>query len=605
MALPAIRLPAPPPGAPRLALLLLLAALAIAGAGASLNQLLAERLLRSDAEATARQLGLALLANPAAPPEALPATVLHWRLLDAEGALSQEASATAPTATPALRRLTAVRVPLDEAGATLEATLDQSERKALYRQAFLMAELALGLLGLLATGLLGWLALRRAREQAAEARAAFLSRHDTLTGLANHSECRDRLEAALALASRQGFRTGVLVLDLRRFREVNDAHGRASGDAVLNVIAGRLRAAVRREDTVARLSADRFAIVQSGIAIPLGAARLAERLASTIAQPVQVAGGEIVCAADIGFAVAPEDGGSAELLLARAEGALGVARAGAEPGIRCFEPGQDAALRQRRDTERDLRLAIADHQLVLHWQPQRRIGDGRLLGFEALLRWPHPERGMIPPNDFIPLAESSGMIIPLGAWVIRTACAEAARWPGGFKAAVNLSPAQFRHGALVATVQEALAVSGLPPHRLELEVTESLLQQDTESAVRLLRDLRELGVTIAMDDFGTGWSSLAHLWRFPFGKLKIDRAFVKELGQDPKLSAIVATIVGLGRTLDMAVVAEGVETDEQARLLLAQGCEQGQGWLYGKPMSAEAARTLIAQEMQQRRRSAA
>lgn len=596
----------PPPNGLRLPALLLVAGLLVVSAAIVANHLLAERLLWKDAEAIGQALAASLTASQSAeavPPPA-PAGVLRWRLTDAAGQELASVSRHLPGSAQPLS-LAELRLPHGSEGQALEVLIDQTDRRARYREAFIMAEIAIALFGLGAGGLLVWMGLRQHRTETAEARALFFRRHDALTGLVTHAECRDRLDAAIALAQRQGFQVGVLVLDLRRFREVNETLGRAGGDAVLSVLAARLSGAVRREDTVARLSADRFAVIQSGIAGPQGSTCLAERLAAIIAEPVEIEAGGVTCVVDVGIAVAPQDGNSAEILLARAEHALSIARTGIEAGIRCFEPGQDAALRERRETERDLKRAIAEGQFTLHWQPQRRISDGRLLGFEALVRWNHPTRGMVPPNDFIPLAEASGLIVPLGAWVLRTACAEAATWPEGLHAGVNLSPAQFRHGALVATVAEALASTGLPAGRLELEVTESLMQQDTESVVRLLRELRGLGVNIAMDDFGTGWSSLAHLWRFPFGKLKIDRAFVKDLARDPKVSAIVATIVGLGRTLDMAVIAEGVETEEQARLLLAKGCEQGQGWLYGKPLPAEAARALIALELTERARSAA
>lgn len=423
-----------------------------------------------------------------------------------------------------------------------------------------------------------------------------LAGQDQPTGLANEAECRERLAEALALAARQGWHVGVLVIDLRQFRLVNETLGRHGGDAVLGMLGARLRQAVRREDSVARLGADRFAVIQTALPQPEGAIRMANRLLGAIAAPFDLAGQRVECSGDIGVAIAPADGNEPSLLLARAEQALSVARARPVPCVSCFEPAQDAALRSRRALEQDLRRAIAEGQFILHYQPQRRLEDGRLIGFEALLRWRHPERGLVRPDEFIPLAESSGLIVPLGAWVIRAACEEAAHWPGGIGVAVNLSPAQFRQGGLVATVAEALARSGLPAHRLELEITESLLQRDLASTERLLHELKGLGVGIAMDDFGTGYSSLAHLWRFPFGKLKVDRAFLRDLPVDRKVQAVVATILGLGRTLDMVVVAEGVETESQANWLVAQGCAQGQGWLFGKPMPAEQARALIASE---------
>ncbi len=521
--------------------------------------------------------------------------VLQLRLLGADGrVLVSDGAPSLNTATIATR--VALRDAEGAAG-TLEAVVDQAPRRALFRDAVRLAEGSIAMFGGAAFGLLVWFAIRRQRESAAEAQARFLRRHDATTGLATHAECRDRLDLALAVARVQGWQVGVQVIDLRRFRDVNETHGHAAGDVVLGQIAARLRAAVRREDTVARLAGDRFGIVQSVLHEPAAAARLAERVADAVATPFTLPGGlSVTIAADIGLVIAPRDGEDAETLLDRAEKALAIARAEPDAAIRRFEPALDAESRRQREIERDLRAAIADGALTLHYQPQYRLRDHALVGFEALLRWHHPERGMIPPSDFIPLAERSGLIIPLGAWVLRAACAEAARWPVPVRVAVNLSPTQFRQGGLVGIIADALATTGLPGHLLELEVTESLLQQDAEETERLLRAIRALGVSIAMDDFGTGWSSLAHLWRFPFGKLKIDRAFIRDLGRDPRLSAIVATIVGLGRILGMTVVAEGVETEEQARLLAQEGCDQVQGWLYGRAMPAEEARALIAAE---------
>ncbi|WP_368415780.1 putative bifunctional diguanylate cyclase/phosphodiesterase [Falsiroseomonas sp.] len=462
--------------------------------------------------------------------------------------------------------------------------------------ALAMAALAAALVLPLAAGLARRMA--RARPEPPQTR-------DALTGLPAHAGFRERLDASLALARRQGWKSGVLVLDLRHFREVNEAHGRAGGDLALRLVAARLREAVRREDIVARLGADRFAVVQTALQDPGGALQLAERIVAALAPPLPIDGASPTVTADIGIAIAPDDGDEAGLLLARAEDALTAARAAPLPSIHCFAPGQEAALRDRRRLERELREAIAAGALTLHWQPQRRLSDRSLIGFEALVRWPHPERGMITPDDFIPLAEASGLIVPLGAWVLRAATAEAATWPGGLKVAVNLSAAQVRAEGLLATVADALAESGLPPHRLELEVTESLLLREDQHSAGVLAGLQDLGVSISLDDFGTGWSSLAYLRRFPFDQIKMDRAFLRDLGADPRVGAVVNAILSLGRGLGMTVVAEGIETEEQAQRLLALGCERGQGWHLGRPAPAEQARKLVAAEMRHRTPTAA
>ena len=462
--------------------------------------------------------------------------------------------------------------------------------------ALAMAAVAAGLVLPLAAGL---------ARRVAQARPEAPQTRDALTGLPAHAGFRERLDGALALARRQGWKSGVLVLDLRHFREINEAHGRAGGDLALRLVAARLREAVRQEDIVARLGADRFAVVQTALQDPGGALQLAERIVAALAPPLPIDGAGPAITADIGIAIAPDDGEEAGLLLARAEDALTAARAAPRPSIHCFAPGQEAALRDRRRLERDLAEAIAAGALTLYWQPQRRLSDRALIGFEALVRWPHPERGMITPDDFIPLAEASGLIVPLGAWVLRAATAEAATWPGGLKVAVNLSAAQVRGDELLATVADALAASGLPPHRLELEVTESLLLGDDQASAGVLAGLQDLGVSIALDDFGTGWSSLAYLRRFPFDQIKMDRGFLRDLGTDPRVGAVVQAILSLGRGLGMTVVAEGIETEEQARRLLALGCERGQGWHLGRPAPAEQARALIAAETRLREPSAA
>lgn len=426
---------------------------------------------------------------------------------------------------------------------------------------------------------------------------------DTLTGLPSGAGFRERLEGALALGRRQGWHSALLVLDLRNFQAINERLGRAGGDQVLRLVARRLRGAVRREDVVARLEADRFAVVQTALQDPAGALQLAERLAAALAEALP--GAAMGCAADIGIAIAPEDADEAVLMLDRAMDALIAARAAPRPTIHCFAPAQEAALRERRRLENDLHTAVEAGNLVLHWQPQRRLADRRLTGFEALLRWPHRERGMIPPDRFIPVAEATGLIVPLGAWVIRTATRQAAAWPGELTCAVNLSVAQLRAPGLVATVAEALAASGLPPHRLELEVTESLLMQEDAHSQGVLADLRALGVSVALDDFGTGWSSLAYLRRFPFDKIKLDRGFLSDLDAEPRVAAVVGAILALGHGLGMQVVAEGIETEDQAQRLIGLGCEHGQGWHFGRPMPAEQASALIKAEIAEPARSAA
>jgi diguanylate cyclase (GGDEF)-like protein len=465
-----------------------------------------------------------------------------------------------------------------------------------------MSRAAVAMLGVAA--LAGLLALGLARRQAALPPEAPQTR-DPLTGLPAHAGFRERLDGTLALARRQGWRSGVLVLDLRHFREINEAHGRAGGDLALRLVAARLRDVVRREDIVARLAGDRFAVVQTALQDPAGALQLAERLVAALAPPLPLDGTQPAVMADIGIAIAPDDGDEAGLLLARAEDALTAARAAPVPTIHCFAPAQEVELRDRRQMERDLRAAIEAGALTLHWQPQRRLSDRALIGFEALLRWPHPERGMIPPDRFIPLAEATGLIVPLGAWVLRAAAAEAATWPGGLKAAVNLSAAQVKVDGLLATVAGALADTGLPAHRLELEVTESVLLQEDQHSACVLAGLQGLGVSIALDDFGTGWSSLAYLRRFPFDQIKMDRGFLRDLDADPRVVAVVSAILSLGRGLGMTVVAEGIETEEQAQRLLALGCERGQGWHLGRPVPAEQARALVAEEMRLRTPSAA
>ena len=417
--------------------------------------------------------------------------------------------------------------------------------------------------------------------RAAEARIAHMAGHDALTGLPNRTLLRDRLEQAIAA----GGAAAVLCLDLDRFKEVNDTLGHPVGDALLRAVTGRLRACARGKDVVARLGGDEFAVVLPAPAgTPEGAAGFAGRALEALAEPFLIEGHQLLAGASVGIAVAPADGADADTLLRRADMALYRAKAEGRAAWRFFEPALDAQLQERRALEADLRRAVRERRFELHYQPLVRTPTGSVSGVEALLRWRRADGGLVPPADFIPLAEETGLIVPIGDWVLRTACAEVARWPSGtIGVAVNLSPAQFRRGDLVGSVRAALAASGLGPGRLELEITESVLLEDDRSTLDTLRSLRALGVRIAMDDFGTGYSSLGYLRRFPFDKIKIDRSFVREMARDANCMAIVRAVVSLGATLGATITAEGVETPEQFDLLREIGCEEAQGFLFGRP----------------------
>ena len=437
--------------------------------------------------------------------------------------------------------------------------------------------------------------LRDLRERrAAQDQIRHMAHHDALTGLANRFLLHDRLGQAIAQAIRDPEKqVAVLCLDFDRFKTVNDLLGHAAGDALLQQAAERLRAAVRATDTVARLGGDEFAIVQTSTNQPTAAAALAERLIESISAPYDIDGRQATIGLSIGVAIFPGDAGTAASLLQNADTALYRAKqdgARQDRGgmARFFEPAMDQRLHHRRLLERDLREAIGTPQLVLHYQPLLRGSDHRIVGYEALLRWSHPEHGNISPGEFIPLAEESGAIIPLGLWVLETACAEAARWPAPLSVAINLSPAQFRRPDLVEQLTGVLARTGLDPTRVELEITESVLIDNADQALVTLTRMKALGVRISLDDFGTGYSSLGYLSRFPFDKIKIDQSFVRDMVTDRNACAIVQAIIGLGRSLRLLVTAEGVETDAQLQLLEAHHCDQFQGYLLGRPRPAHA-----------------
>ncbi|WP_188311979.1 putative bifunctional diguanylate cyclase/phosphodiesterase [Salinarimonas soli] len=420
----------------------------------------------------------------------------------------------------------------------------------------------------------------------AEALINYMATHDALTDLPNRAEFRDRLIAALSRAKR-GESIAVLCLDLDRFKAVNDGLGHPVGDRLLVAVADRLRTALREHDAVARLGGDEFAIVQVGVAQPTGATVLAERVIEALSAPFELDGHQIVIGTSVGLAVAPHDGLEPDDLLRSADMALYRAKADGKGIFRFFEASMDAAMQARRSLETDLRLALARGEFVLHYQPIVDLRSGQVNACEALLRWRHPERGMVSPLDFIGLAEEIGLIVPIGEWVLRQACADAAAWPAPVRVAVNVSPAQFRGQSLVAAVYGALTTSGLPAARLELEITEAVMLENTEATLATLTRLKDMGARIAMDDFGTGYSSLSYLRTFPFDKIKIDGSFIRNLPGEADALAIVRAISGLGESLGMTTTAEGVETADQLDSLKAEGCREVQGYLFSRPIPNE------------------
>jgi diguanylate cyclase (GGDEF)-like protein/PAS domain S-box-containing protein len=420
----------------------------------------------------------------------------------------------------------------------------------------------------------------------AESRIAYMAHHDALTDLANRVLFRQQLEQALDETERERLKMAVLCLDLDRFKDVNDSLGHETGDALLKLVADRLRSCIRQQDLVARLGGDEFAILQLAIDDQQDCAALAARIVDAVSMPYDLEGQEIVIGTSIGIAIASEGNLSPDQLLKQADLALYRAKSDGRGTFRFFEPEMDAELQARRSLETDLRKALVNREFELFFQPQINIRANEIKGYEALLRWRQPERGMISPADFIPVAEDIGLIAPLGDWVLEQACMVATAWPKGIKVAVNLSPVQFRNKTLVQSVSRALARSGLAPDRLELEVTESVLLQDNELTIATLHQLRRIGVRIAMDDFGTGYSSLSYLRSFPFDKIKIDQTFVRELSSRADCLAIVRSIAGLGASLGMATVAEGVETEDQFLQISAAGCTEVQGFYFGQPRPA-------------------
>ena len=420
-----------------------------------------------------------------------------------------------------------------------------------------------------------------------EAVAHRLALHDPLTDLPNRRHLLECLNRAVGREP-----AALLCLDLDRFKPVNDTLGHPVGDALLRTVAGRMASAVRGGDTVARMGGDEFAVLIEGADAPETVEGLAKRLVDLIGRPYIVEGHMIDIGVSVGVASTPDGTDHPDALLKHAGLALYEAKRQGRGTFCFFEPGMDAALQTRRRLEAELRQALALHAFELYYQPQQDLASNRINGFEALLRWRHPEHGLVPPVEFVPLAEETGLIVPIGEWVLRTACKEAARWPEDVSIAVNLSVAQFKSPRLVAAVKAALKAAGLAPKRLELEVTESLLMRNDIDHLGVLRALHALGVRVAMDDFGTGYSSLSNLQSFPFDKIKIDRSFV--MNGDPRSAAVVRAVAALGNGLGIATTAEGVETQEQLQDIAAQGCTEVQGYLIGRPVSAEETLRLFA-----------
>jgi diguanylate cyclase (GGDEF)-like protein/PAS domain S-box-containing protein len=416
----------------------------------------------------------------------------------------------------------------------------------------------------------------------AEARLAFMAQHDGLTGLPNRNLLRQQMEEMLLHARRSSDKAAVVMLGLDNFKAVNDTLGHAIGDKLLRGVAKRLRSTLREEDALARLNSDEFAIVQSGLTRPEDAVVLARRLLESIADPFLLDGQSVVIGASIGIAMTPSDGDDSEKLLKSADMALSRAKTDSRGTFAFFEAALDARAQSRRKIEVELRDAIQADVLRPYYQPLIDLSSGRITGFEALVRWPHPERGMVSPAEFIPVAEDTGLINPLGGLMLRHACMDSARWPDEVRVAVNLSPLQFRSGNLLSMVTDALKQSGLPPRRLELEITETLLLEKSAQVLATLHALRALGVRISMDDFGTGYSSLSYLRSFPFDKIKIDQSFVRDLGANREAQAIIRSIVSLGKCLGVTITAEGVETEAELSCLRAEGCHEGQGFLFSK-----------------------
>jgi len=434
----------------------------------------------------------------------------------------------------------------------------------------------------------GWLAMHEdiTERQRADEQIARMARHDALTDLPNRIMLRERLQHELKRVQR-GECLAVLCLDLDEFKSVNDTLGHPIGDELLKLVAARLRGCIRGQDTIARLGGDEFAIIMTQMRDPTDATALSRRIRDSISKPYEIDGHQIITDISIGISIAPVDGTESDVLLKNADMALYGAKADGRGTYRFFEQEMDTRMKARRDLEMDLRKALRNNEFELYYQPLVALKTNEISAFEALLRWNHPTRGLISPAEFIPIAEETGLIISIGEWVLNTACQETINWPDHVKVAVNLSPSQLNNRNLVRVVINALRESGMPARKLQLEITESVLMQNTFSTLATLHELRKLGIQIAMDDFGTGYSSLSYLRSFPFDKIKIDRSFIQDLSNGAEPLAIVHAVAGLAKGLNMVSTAEGVETQQQLEALQAIGCTEMQGYLFSRAVPAK------------------
>ncbi len=481
---------------------------------------------------------------------------------------------------------------------TIIAFVDQAEQTEYLTKSFKIIAGITGLLLLIGVGIPSLLMLVRTKEHVkTQERVSYLSGHDEMTGLANRKSFNEHLHATLTQNKKRSGKLFVVIIDIDRFKQINDALGHSAGDSVLRYMTESLKSNIHDGDYAARIGSDQFAMTLSGVKSKDHAVTFIATLKEALSAPFWINGEQVSCTVSIGCAMAPDRAGEATILMRHANLALGRVKSDGGNAFKFFEQDMDTAFIRRRDCEADLRRAIDSDQFELNYQPLVDLKSQQICGYEALIRWNHPRDGRVSPGFFIPLAEETELIIPIGEWVLWQACKDAASWAKPLKVSVNLSPVQFKRGNIVELVKDALEISGLEPERLEVEITESLLISSTGKVAETLHGLRDLGVSIAMDDFGTGYSSLSYISCFPFNKIKIDKSFVQSMTKDTAILGIVKCIIAMGHSLGVIITAEGVETAEQNRILKGLGCEQIQGYLYGRPVDASSCRKRIGKAL--------